>query len=265
MTAPRGLLTLPWNRQPRGAVVPMTSVGLPPSRHASARPPLDTREVSMSKLKLLAALAVVAIGIVAAPLSASGPPSVPVVANWAETDNLTALGYAPRPTRPRACSTPTSPSGATRVPGHVRRVPDRGHQSPSRPKEVLFQPCNGNQGDIVIWGKNKDKPDLLVRSYNTPAPAGVTCDGRRSGRVRGHPRVRPLELRGSAAGRAGAGVRRVAHSDAGAGHGQQPSDHLQPDVGRDDAVHLDHLGAVDNLAGTSVIGNGPAHRSRRLP
>jgi hypothetical protein len=32
-------------------------------------------------------------------------------------------------------------------------------------------PGFGNQGDIVIWG------NILVRAWNSPAPAGVTCDG----------------------------------------------------------------------------------------
>ena len=132
----------------------------------------------MSKLKLFAALAVVAIGIVAAPLSASGPPSVPVVANWAVTDNLTPLGFAPRP-NPAAgvFNSDLAFWGDYAFQGSYDGFRIVDIKFPSRPKEVLFQPCNGNQGDIVIWGDSKDKPDLLVRSYNTPAPAGVTCDG----------------------------------------------------------------------------------------
>ena len=132
----------------------------------------------MSKVKLFAALALVAIGIVAAPLNASGPPSVPVVADWAVTDNLTPLGFAPRPN-------PTSGVfnsdlafwGDWAIQGTYDgfRIVDITY--PSRPKERLFQPCNGNQGDIVVWGNSTDRPDLLVRSYNTPAPAGLTCDG----------------------------------------------------------------------------------------
>ena len=42
---------------------------------------------------------------------------------------------------------------------------------PSRPKEIVFQPCNGNQGDVVVWD------DVLIRSYNSPAAAGALCDG----------------------------------------------------------------------------------------
>jgi hypothetical protein len=132
----------------------------------------------MSKVKLFAALALVAIGIVAAPLNASGPPSVPVVANWAITDNLTPLGFAPRP-NPAAgvFNSDLAFWGDYAFQGTYDGFRIVDITFPSRPKEVLFQPCNGNQGDIVIWGDSNDKPDLLVRSYNTPAPAGVTCDG----------------------------------------------------------------------------------------
>jgi hypothetical protein len=132
----------------------------------------------MSKLKLFAALAIVSIGILAAPLSASGPPSVPVVADWEITDNLTPLGFAPRP-NPAAgvFNSDLAFWGDYAFQGSYDGFRIVDINFPSRPKEVLFQPCNGNQGDIVVWGDSKDKPDLLVRSYNTPAPAGVTCDG----------------------------------------------------------------------------------------
>jgi hypothetical protein len=37
--------------------------------------------------------------------------------------------------------------------------------SPANPREINWTHCNGNQGDIVVWG------DILVRAWNTPAPA----------------------------------------------------------------------------------------------
>ena len=49
--------------------------------------------------------------------------------------------------------------------------------APGNPKTVSRTFCDGNQGDIVVWG------DILVRSWNTPAGtpgafgAGLTCDG----------------------------------------------------------------------------------------
>jgi hypothetical protein len=37
--------------------------------------------------------------------------------------------------------------------------------SPGNPKEISWTHCNGNQGDIVVWG------NILVRAWNSPAPA----------------------------------------------------------------------------------------------
>jgi hypothetical protein len=42
---------------------------------------------------------------------------------------------------------------------------------PRYPREIAHERCNGDQGDIVVW-KN-----ILVRSWNSPAPAGRSCDG----------------------------------------------------------------------------------------
>jgi hypothetical protein len=36
---------------------------------------------------------------------------------------------------------------------------------PGNPQEINWTHCNGNQGDIVVWG------DILVRAWNSPAPA----------------------------------------------------------------------------------------------
>jgi hypothetical protein len=37
--------------------------------------------------------------------------------------------------------------------------------SPFNPREINWTHCNGDQGDIVVWG------DILVRAWNSPAPA----------------------------------------------------------------------------------------------
>jgi hypothetical protein len=42
---------------------------------------------------------------------------------------------------------------------------------PRDPSTVSRTHCDGNQGDIVVWR------DILVRSWNTPAAAGLLCDG----------------------------------------------------------------------------------------
>ncbi len=43
--------------------------------------------------------------------------------------------------------------------------------APGKPKPVSSVSCTGNQGDVIIWD------DILVRSWNSPATAGATCDG----------------------------------------------------------------------------------------
>jgi hypothetical protein len=43
--------------------------------------------------------------------------------------------------------------------------------SPGDPQEISWTHCNGDQGDIVVW------QDILVRSWNSGAPAGRFCDG----------------------------------------------------------------------------------------
>lgn len=43
--------------------------------------------------------------------------------------------------------------------------------APGNPKLLSHPSCNGDQGDIVVWD------DILVRSWNSPAPAGRLCDG----------------------------------------------------------------------------------------
>jgi hypothetical protein len=134
----------------------------------------------MGKLKLLLACAALALGIVAAPLTASPPPEV--VESFEYTDNMVPRGYSPK-------IVPLTGEGSGNFNSDLAFWGDWAFQGsydgfriidinfPSNPREFLFQPCNGNQGDVVVWGDSPDRPDLLVRSYNTPAPAGVTCDG----------------------------------------------------------------------------------------
>ena len=54
--------------------------------------------------------------------------------------------------------------------------------NPSDPSEVSFTECDGNQGDVLVWGApGSAKADILVRSWNSPVtsviPSGPNCDG----------------------------------------------------------------------------------------
>ncbi|MGI8575029.1 MAG: LVIVD repeat-containing protein [Egibacteraceae bacterium] len=39
------------------------------------------------------------------------------------------------------------------------------------PVELSHERCGGNQGDVIVWD------NVLVRTWNSPAPEGATCDG----------------------------------------------------------------------------------------
>ena len=43
--------------------------------------------------------------------------------------------------------------------------------APDAPVELSHARCNGNQGDVVVW------ENIVVRAWNSPAPAGRFCDG----------------------------------------------------------------------------------------
>ncbi|HXV35182.1 MAG TPA: hypothetical protein VD769_14335 [Gaiellaceae bacterium] len=132
----------------------------------------------MGRLKLALACAALALGIVAGPLTASGPPKIDAVDSFDYTKNLTPLGFSPRANpAPGVFNSDLAFWGDWAFQGSYDGFRIVDVEKPQKPKEVLFQPCNGNQGDIIVWGKSKSKPDLLVRSYNSPAAAGVTCDG----------------------------------------------------------------------------------------
>ncbi len=138
------------------------------------------------KLRLLLALAALAIGLVAAPLGAS-PPRIELVQNWAITPNLTPLSFSERsvPTQGPESNFINSDLafwGDMVVQGHYNgfRLVDVTY--PSRPKEIIdYEECApknptgavpGNQGDIAIYG------NILSRSWNSnTGPLGASCDG----------------------------------------------------------------------------------------
>ena len=216
----------------------------------------------MGRLKLFLAFAALALGMVAAPLTASGPPRVPAVEHVRLHGEPDAARRSRRRPNPAAGRLQLRPGllGRHRVPGDYDGWRAIDITNPSRPKEIVFQPCNGNQGDVVVWD------DILVRSYNTPAPAGRRSVRRRAdpGRLRGHPRLRHLEPGESGARRVGPAPRRLAHGHGRPGSREQPPDPLQPDVRLDAAVHLDHRGPARQSGGDRQDRGGAARGRRRL-
>ena len=126
----------------------------------------------MRKLPHVLALMAAAVGLLAFPLAAGADHGT-----RPHTQNIHALGHSPHP----AAFLPT-PSAQRNVNSDIAFWGDlvfNGNydgfriikNSPGNPKEITWAHCNGDQGDIVVWG------DILVRAWNSPAPAGRFCDG----------------------------------------------------------------------------------------
>jgi hypothetical protein len=101
----------------------------------------------------------------------------PPVESYTYTQNMHPLGYSPMgntPNLPGLTFTANSDlafSGNLVFQGHYDGFRIINVASPANPREISFTTCAGNQGDLVVYG------DILVRSWNSPAPAGATCDG----------------------------------------------------------------------------------------
>jgi hypothetical protein len=125
----------------------------------------------MSKIRLLVtALASVALVV---PLVAAARP-IPAASTFATTPNMHALGFSERgnTTSPFTANSDLAFWGRTAYHGNYDGFRIVDVSSPANPKLLNdYRDCAGNQGDVIIW------ETILVRSWNSPAPAGSTCDG----------------------------------------------------------------------------------------
>jgi hypothetical protein len=138
----------------------------------------------MTRLARLLALGVFAVGSLAFPLAASAEHKT-----RPHTKNMHAQGHSPHA---------ASFFGAFPEDRNINSdIAFRGNlvfngnydgfriikKSPGAPKEITWQHCNGDQGDIVVW------EDILVRSWNSPAPADnpATPDRNEARRCDGQP------------------------------------------------------------------------------
>jgi hypothetical protein len=130
-------------------------------------------------MRRLALCAVIAcVGALTLPAAAPAQQRVPPpVETFKFTNNLHPLGYSPQgntPNLPGQTFTANSDlafQGNYAFQGHYLGFRIINISSSANPREISFTDCNGNQGDLVVYG------DILVRSWNSPAPAGATCDG----------------------------------------------------------------------------------------
>jgi PA domain/LVIVD repeat len=130
----------------------------------------------------LALLALAVLPTLALPLVAGGAVA-DAVSTFTYTKNMHPLGYSPRVVPLTGTGSGIFNSdlafwGKTAVQGTYEGFRLIDVSDPENPTEIVnFTGCvqgttTGNQGDVVVWG------DILVRSWNSPAPAGgAVCGG----------------------------------------------------------------------------------------
>ena len=94
------------------------------------------------------------------------------------TDNMSATGHSPHraqflgvPSAQRHVNSDLAFWGNFAFNGNYDGFRVIDITDPTSPIEVSHPSCNGDQGDIVVWD------NILVRSWNSPAPTGRRCDG----------------------------------------------------------------------------------------
>ena len=91
------------------------------------------------------------------------------------SQNMHPLGFSPREntTTPFTANSDLA-LGRTAYQGNYDGFRIIDISSPANPREILdYWDCGRNQGDVVVWD------NILVRSWNSPASVGATCDGER--------------------------------------------------------------------------------------
>ncbi len=122
------------------------------------------------KLRLL--VAGVAAALVLPLAGAAGP--FDAVSTFDYSQNMHPLGYSPRAntTSPFTANSDLAFWGRTAYQGNYDGFRIIDISSPAKPRELIdYRDCAGNQGDLIVWG------NIVVRSWNSAAPAGATCDG----------------------------------------------------------------------------------------
>ena len=126
--------------------------------------------------RLTAAIAVCALALPSAAL-AQKPSVREAVSTFTYTQNLHPQGFSPMgntPNLPGLTFTANSDlafQGNLAFQGHYDGFRIINIASPANPREISVTRCVGNQGDIVVY------EDILVRAWNSAAPAGSSCDG----------------------------------------------------------------------------------------
>lgn len=115
------------------------------------------------------------LALIMAPLNGSALTTVEdAVSTFSYTQNMHALGFSERANTisPFTANSDIAFWGKYAYQGNYDGFRIVDITEPDNPVEVLdYRDCAGNQGDVIVWD------NILVRSWNSPAPAGATCDG----------------------------------------------------------------------------------------
>jgi hypothetical protein len=130
------------------------------------------------RLRLLVLAALGALAVLALPLGASAvPPTVAAATSTFDyTKNMHPMGYSEElyPNNPNfdGWNSDLAFWGNTAYQGEINGFRILDVSSPVNPTVLVdYENCAGDQGDVIIWD------DVLVRSWNSPAPAGAQCGG----------------------------------------------------------------------------------------
>jgi LVIVD repeat-containing protein len=131
------------------------------------------REALVKRWVPAIALSLLAAVLVAAPTASARP--LDAVSTFTYSQNMHPLGFSARANTSEPNFTANSDLafwGRTAYQGNYDGFRILNVSSPANPVEVNdYRDCAGNQGDVIVWNT------ILVRSWNSPAPAGATCDG----------------------------------------------------------------------------------------
>ncbi|NDL57160.1 hypothetical protein [Phytoactinopolyspora mesophila] len=112
-----------------------------------------------------------------APAELGVPPGQADHRDFPSMRNMHALGQSPHPAAfevpiaEREISSDLAFWGKLAIQGNYDGFRVIDISSPAKPKLISHPRCNGDQGDVVVW------ENIVVRSWNSPAPEGRLCMG----------------------------------------------------------------------------------------
>jgi hypothetical protein len=128
----------------------------------------------MARMIRTVLVALLVAGGLAFATPASAAPVDDAVSTFTYTNNMHPMGFSARENTasPFTANSDLTFWGKLLVHGNYDGFRLIDITEPDNPVELLdYRDCAGNQGDVLIW------ENLVVRSWNSPAPAGATCDG----------------------------------------------------------------------------------------